>query len=97
MSGSKFRFEESNFDDIFNLCVALTNIHIKWKPLPENDGTAFERMRKRLYTIVDEIVTKRKRVQADYRARRRARMARSFGCTADERAAAGAMLDLFDR
>lgn len=77
--GSKFRWDEAHYDLIFKLCVALTNIHIKWNPLLGDDGTTFGRLRKRFYSIGEAIVTKRKRVQANYRARHRERMARSFG------------------
>lgn len=91
--GSKYRWNEHKYDSFLRVCTALTNIHIKWHPLRDEDGVLYNRYKNRLYAIGDEIVTKRKRSQASYRARRRARLARNERSPED---GAGAMLDMLD-
>lgn len=57
--------------------MALTNVLVKMHPifLRYDDGTAFEKYEKRLHRIGDDNLTKHKRTQSEYSARRHSRMA----------------------
>lgn len=93
--GSKYRWDEKNYDRLFRLCVSLTNFHIRWHPLRDVDGASFRKYKSRLYSVGAETASKRKRAQSEYRARRRARLARNFSSRQNEEGA-GAMLDLLN-
>lgn len=57
---AKYRWDERNYDLIFRLCVALTNVLVEMHPLRDDFGTAFEKYKKRLYRSGDETLNKRK-------------------------------------
>lgn len=70
----KWKWSEKNYDVYFRLCVALTNLHIRWNALRAEDGTRYCRLRTRTNTIGVGQARKRKMTQQRYRERRRARM-----------------------
>lgn len=74
IAATKYRWAESNYDKLFRLCVALTNQHIRWHPLRQEDHATFQRYKNRQYSIGAEIARKRKRIQERYKARRKARL-----------------------
>lgn len=85
---SKYRWAEENYDSIFGLTVALTNVHIRWHPLRDADGKMFERYCKKLSDIAETAVKKRKRAQAAYRKKRKRSMERNVRVEHQEGAAA---------
>jgi len=71
---TKFRWTEEGYDDIFRLCVALTNFHVSFHPLCDDEDAAHYNLYKnRNYIIGERIVNKRKATQKNYRERRRIR------------------------
>ena len=53
---SKYRWSEEGYDDIFRLCVALTNYHISFHPLrDEEDATNYKQYKNRNYVIGENI------------------------------------------
>ena len=53
---SKYRWSEEGYDDIFRLCVALTNYHISFHPLrDEEDATNYKQYKNRNYLIGENI------------------------------------------
>ena len=70
----KWRWAEESYDNIFRLCLALTNWHVRNHPLRRDDFNRFQRIRNRLYEIGTESALKRKRTLERYRAKRRRRM-----------------------
>lgn len=53
-------------------------MHVRWHPLRGGDLNLYWRVKNRRYTLGKERVEKRKRVQAKYRQKRKARMDISF-------------------
>lgn len=74
---TRFRWDTRNYDAIF-VFASLTNLLVKLHPLRDEDSTAFERYKKRLYRIEDDTTTKRNRTQGEYGARLLAWQSRSF-------------------
>ena len=47
----KYRWGHDLYDDIFQACVSLTNLHIAANPLRDTDGEEFNRVQNRLIAI----------------------------------------------
>ena len=75
---SKWRWSHSLYDEFFTIALALTNVHIKNKPLRHEDGEKFTRVRNRLSCIANEIAEKRKVALERYQSRRRAELNHRF-------------------
>ncbi len=72
---TKYRWMEERYDDIFRLCVALTNFHVGFHPLRDDEDAAHYNLYKnRNYIIGERIANKRKATQKKYRERRRRRI-----------------------
>ena len=81
---SKYRWSEEGYDDIFRLCVALTNFHISFHPLrDEEDATNYKQYKNRNYLIGENIAKNRKLAQKKYRDRRSRRIRQEIGCSSD--------------
>ena len=76
---NKYRLAEEEYDRIFRMNVALGSIHVKWHPLRDADGKAYERYLKHLHEIADTYISKRKRAQAAYRKRKKRAVERKVG------------------
>ena len=61
-----YGWPESNYDCIFRLTVALTNVHIRWHPLWDEDGKTYDRYQKHLLDISKTSIKKRRRSQEFY-------------------------------
>lgn len=75
---TKWKWNESNYDKFFKICLALTNYHIRMYKLHVRDSKHYCRVKNRLYSIGEDIVAKRRRTQAKYRAKRARRMEAHF-------------------
>mmetsp|Transcript_14174 Transcript_14174/g.30259 ORF Transcript_14174/g.30259 Transcript_14174/m.30259 type:complete len:85 (+) Transcript_14174:552-806(+) len=63
---------EEGYDEIFRLRVALTNFHVSFHPLRDDEGANhYTRCKNRNYIIGERIANKRKAIQKKYRERRR--------------------------
>ena len=81
---SKYRWSEDGYDDIFCLCVVLTNFHISFDLLcDEEDATHYKQYKNRNYVIGENIAKKRKLAQKKYRDRRSRRIRQEIGCSSD--------------
>ncbi len=77
---TKYRWMEEGYDDIFRLCVALTNFHVSFHPLRDDeDAGHYTRYKNRNYIIGERIANKRKAIQKKYRERRRRRIRLEIG------------------
>ena len=76
---NKWRWDEGQYDKLFKLCMALTNLHIKWHPLRDEDGQSAKQYKSRLLEIGVTTVEKRKASKRRYRAKRVARMSAQLG------------------
>lgn len=54
--GTKFRWDEQNYDAILRICIAVKNLLVKFHPLRDKDGSAFERY-KSAFTELETIQT----------------------------------------
>lgn len=69
--GSKWRGKEDKYDLVFRLRTALSNVHVQIHPLRSEDNTHQRRIKERLYSIGDDISSRRRNVQERYRKKRR--------------------------
>lgn len=74
----KWRWAEEQYDDIFKICVGLSNFHIRLHPLRHDDSAKYNMHRNRLLSIGEDISRKRKQVQERYREKRRRRLELQF-------------------
>ncbi|ETL47036.1 hypothetical protein F441_03332, partial [Phytophthora nicotianae CJ01A1] len=58
----------------FRVCVALTNLNVRFRPLRREDGDSFLRYEERLRQIGAGIEAEKKRKREEYRDSRRARL-----------------------
>lgn len=75
---AKYRWSGDLYDQIFRLCLGLTNWHIKRHPLRREDLDFYQQIKNKHYQIGESILSKRKATQQRYRARRRSRMDVTF-------------------
>lgn len=62
----KYRWAEKSNDNIFRMCISLTNLHSKWHPLRFADLDCHNTIKNRQYAIGEETVMKRKRAEEKY-------------------------------
>lgn len=83
ITSTKYRWNHDLYSTIMKLCVGLSNLHILWQPLRDNDGANHNRFQNRLYTLGNNIVEKRRLAQRKYRAKRSRKLQSQFH-TADD-------------
>lgn len=64
---SKYRWNESTYDDIFRVCTGLTNAKILCHSLREEGHESFVKHENRILTIGDSVARKSKQAQIRYR------------------------------
>ncbi|KAG3246769.1 hypothetical protein PI124_g8514 [Phytophthora idaei] len=69
----KFRWSEPLYDDIFQICVSLTNYHVTMHPLRDDNGLSFRQYQGRLLAIGAEMKKRRRQSQDKYRRNQRLR------------------------
>jgi len=79
----KYKWNEANYDKWFATCLSLTNFHVKYNPLRNDDGSFYTNIRARLASIGQQQARKRKRTQERYRERRRIRLSVAFNDLSD--------------
>lgn len=75
---SKWKWSEKIYGFKFILCMGLTNWHIRWNALRAEDGRLYHKITNRWYKIGTAQIEKRRRVQANYREKRRRRIDMRF-------------------
>ena len=94
---NRSRWDEKQYDKIFRLCLSLTDLHVKWHPLRDEDNQHAKQYRRRLLEIGVKKAEERKASQKMYRAKRAARMSIQLGDDRkNQEMGAGAMLDLLE-
>ena len=94
--GNRWRWDERHYDKIFTVCMALTNLHIKWHPLRDEDRQRARQYSARLLEIGIKKAEKRRASQQRYRTKRRARLSAAFGDTLEMDLGAAAMMYLLN-
>lgn len=56
-----FRLEHNSYDVLFRSCSGITNLHVEWHQLGEDDGQVHHCVYNRLSSILDNIVRKRQK------------------------------------
>ena len=79
VTSRKYRWAEELYDPIVHACVALTNIHIFWHPLRDQDGERYQQLRNKWYTIGEGVLKKKKLNQQRYREKRQRRLSMDSG------------------
>ena len=75
---NKYRWKEDSYDMIFEMCLALTNLHIKFNPLRAEDLSFYDALQNFLYDIGSQRVQKRRNSQRSYRRRTMRRLTMEF-------------------
>ena len=75
---AKWKWSEARQDNIFRLCVRLTNFHLHKHPLRAEDSTVLKKMKNRRYHIATTQIQKRRQVQRRYCEKRRRRVEMQF-------------------
>lgn len=70
-----FKWNESSFDRVSRLCVALTNFHAELMPLRAQDGEHYGRVLAKYQSMGVQRSTQRASSQREYRIRQRVRAA----------------------
>ena len=70
----KWKWSEDLYDSVLNICVGLTNVHIKMNPLRHSDCEFFQKYRNGLHEIGQSNVEKRRLAQRRYRQKRARQM-----------------------
>ena len=76
--GMKWKWSEENYYPVFRLWLGLTNFHIRWKPLREQDMSFYKQLTNRWYNIGNSQLELRRRIQKRYREKRADTMRRQF-------------------
>ncbi|ETV92761.1 hypothetical protein H310_12991 [Aphanomyces invadans] len=74
VSSDIYRWSRKNYDIIFQTCVALTNVHLRFNPLRAEDGDVNVQYVNRLNAIGSKMIKDKKKAQATYREKRRTRL-----------------------
>ncbi|ETM35519.1 hypothetical protein L914_17598 [Phytophthora nicotianae] len=74
----KWRFDEASYDLYFRACVALTNVHVRLRPLRGDDGKDYSKYDARLCEIGTELLEKQKKKRKRYQANRAARLCTAY-------------------
>ncbi|KAH7474463.1 uncharacterized protein KRP23_8594 [Phytophthora ramorum] len=69
----KYRWSEDLYDDIFQICVGLTNFHIECNPLREHNAEEYAQREHRMLAIGKEKARKHRLSQEKYRRRKQMR------------------------
>ena len=69
-----YTWKRENYDMFFQTCVALTNVHIKFLPLREDDGHDHNRYVNRLLSIGEREKANRTNSVLKYRKKRKLRL-----------------------
>ncbi|RHY57870.1 hypothetical protein DYB30_009510 [Aphanomyces astaci] len=72
--GDIYRWNRKNYDAFFQTCVAVTNVHIRFNPLRDEDGDANMQYINRLRTIGSKKIRDKKKSQHKYREKRKTRL-----------------------
>ncbi|RHZ09891.1 hypothetical protein DYB26_008878 [Aphanomyces astaci] len=75
--GDAYRWNRKNYDVLFQTCVAITNVHIRFNPLHAEDGDANIQYVNRLNAIGLKKIKDKKKAQQKYREKRKTRL--TFG------------------
>lgn len=59
---TKYRWSEGNYDAVFRLSLGLTNVHIRWWPLPAQDMTLYQQLKSHWYQISNSELERRRRI-----------------------------------
>ncbi|RHY68737.1 hypothetical protein DYB34_009084 [Aphanomyces astaci] len=69
--GDAYRWNRKNYDVLFQTCVAITNVHIRFNPLRAEDGDANIQYVNRLNAIGLKKIKDKKKAQQKYREKRK--------------------------
>ena len=94
--GNRRSWDEGHYDMMFTVCMALTNLHIKWHPLRDEDCQRVKQYPARILEVGIKKAEKRRASQQRYRAKRRARLSTALGDTLEIYLGAAAMMDLLN-
>ena len=94
--GNRWRWDERHDDMMFTVCMALTNLHIKWHLLRDEDCQRAKQYTARILEIGIKTAEKRRASQQRYRAKRRACLSAEFGDTLETDPGVAAMMDLLN-
>ncbi|ETN07712.1 hypothetical protein PPTG_13041 [Phytophthora nicotianae INRA-310] len=76
----KWRFDEVSYDLYFRACVALTNVHVRLRPLRGDDGKDYSKYDARLCEIGSKLLEKQKKKRKRYQTNRAARLRTAYRC-----------------
>lgn len=93
----KWSWDEGNYENVFKLCMCLTNLHIKWHPIKGDGNKRTDLYLKRLTELGVNRVEKRKKALETFLCKRAAWMRAQFDCGEKRyEYGTGVMLDLLD-
>ncbi|KAF0683493.1 hypothetical protein As57867_024385, partial [Aphanomyces stellatus] len=69
-----YRWNRQGYDVVFQTCVALTNVHVRFNPLRASDGDANAKYLNRLDGIGSKMIKKKNASARTYRLKRKARL-----------------------
>ncbi|KAF0713319.1 hypothetical protein AaE_011815 [Aphanomyces astaci] len=72
--GDAYRWNRKNYDVLFQTCVAITSVHIRFNPLRAEDGDANIQYLNRLNAIGLKKIKDKKKAQQKYREKRKTRL-----------------------
>ncbi|RHZ07767.1 hypothetical protein DYB37_013842 [Aphanomyces astaci] len=72
VGSDKYTWKKDEYNMYFQTCVALTNVHIRFNPLRNVDGEAYNQYKNRLLSIGSKCKTKNSSSKAKYRENRKA-------------------------
>jgi hypothetical protein len=70
ITADKYRLARELYDDVFRLCVGLTNVHVAHCPLRRENGDWYRRSQNKLIELGIKIKQKRRLAQEKYRAKK---------------------------
>ncbi|GMF45226.1 unnamed protein product [Phytophthora fragariaefolia] len=73
ITADKYRPARELYDDLFRMCVGLTNVHVSHSPLGREDGDWYRRSQNKLIETGNKFKQKRRLAQEKYRAKKRQR------------------------
>ncbi|OWY99178.1 hypothetical protein PHMEG_00029871 [Phytophthora megakarya] len=78
ITADKYRLARELYDDVFRLCVGLTNAHVTRCSLRSDNGDWYRRSQNKLIELGIKIKQKRRLAQEKYRAKKRRRLSSSI-------------------
>ncbi|RQM10367.1 hypothetical protein B5M09_001538 [Aphanomyces astaci] len=79
VESDKYTWKKDEYNTYFQTCVALTNVHIRFNPLRNVDGEAYNQYKNRLLSIGSKCKTKNSSSKAKYRENRKAHIQAVLG------------------